>query len=47
VAATAGSLIESALGATLEASRVLNNDLLNFINTASAAAIALLVASRL
>jgi uncharacterized protein (TIGR00297 family) len=47
VAATAGSLIESALGATLEASRVLNNDLLNFINTASAAAVALLLASRL
>lgn len=47
VAATAGSLIESALGATLEASRVVNNDLLNFINTASAAAIALLIASRL
>jgi uncharacterized protein (TIGR00297 family) len=47
IAATAGSLIESALGATLEAPRVLNNDLLNFINTASAAAIALLLASRL
>lgn len=44
IAATAASLIESALGATLEAPRVLNNDLLNFINTASAAGIALLLA---
>lgn len=47
VAATAGSLIESALGATLEGARVLNNDILNFINTASAAAIALLIAARM
>lgn len=47
VAATAGSLIESALGATLEGPRVLNNDLLNFINTASAAGIALLLAAGL
>lgn len=47
IAATAASLIESALGATLEAPRVLNNDLLNFVNTAAAAAIALLLASRL
>jgi uncharacterized protein (TIGR00297 family) len=46
-AATASSLIESALGATLEAPRILNNDLLNFINTASAAAIALWFAARL
>lgn len=46
VAAAAASVIESALGATLEGPRILNNDLLNFINTASAAAIALLLASR-
>lgn len=45
-AATAASFIESALGATMEAPRVLNNDLLNFINTAAAAGIALLIASR-
>ena len=47
VAATAASLLESALGATLEGPRVLNNDLLNFINTAAAAGIALLLAARL
>ncbi len=47
VAATAASLIESALGATLEGPRVLNNDLLNFINTAAAAGIALLLSARL
>ncbi len=46
IAATASSLLESALGATLEGQRVLNNDLLNFINTAAAAGIALLLASR-
>jgi uncharacterized protein (TIGR00297 family) len=46
LAATAASLVESALGATLEATRVLNNDVLNFINTAAAAAFALLLASR-
>lgn len=37
LAATAGALVESALGATLEPRGVLNNDLLNFINTAVAA----------
>jgi uncharacterized protein (TIGR00297 family) len=47
IAVTAASLVESALGATLEGPRVLNNDLLNFVNTAAAAAIALLLASRL
>jgi uncharacterized protein (TIGR00297 family) len=47
VAVTAASLVESALGATLEGPRVLNNDLLNFLNTAAAAAIALMLASRL
>jgi uncharacterized membrane protein len=36
-AATAGALVESMLGATLEARGVVNNDVLNFINTAVAA----------
>ena len=36
--ATAGALVESALGATLEGPGILNNDMLNFINTAVAAA---------
>jgi uncharacterized protein (TIGR00297 family) len=45
IAATAGSLIESWLGATLEAPGVLNNDMLNFINTGSAALIAVALAS--
>jgi uncharacterized protein (TIGR00297 family) len=39
--ATAGAVIESALGATLEGPGILNNDMLNFINTATAAAVAL------
>ncbi len=42
LASTAGALVESALGATFEAQGVLNNDWLNFINTATAAAVALL-----
>jgi uncharacterized membrane protein len=37
IASTAGALIESWLGATLEAPGILNNDMLNFINTAAAA----------
>jgi uncharacterized protein (TIGR00297 family) len=41
VAATAGAVVESALGATLEGPGILNNDLLNFINTSVAAAVAL------
>jgi uncharacterized protein (TIGR00297 family) len=41
VAATAGALVESALAATLEGPGILNNDMLNFINTAVAAAVAL------
>jgi uncharacterized protein (TIGR00297 family) len=41
--ATAGALVESALGATLEGPRILNNDMLNFINTAIAAAVALVL----
>ena len=37
--ATAGALVESALAATLEGPGILNNDMLNFINTAAAAAV--------
>jgi uncharacterized protein (TIGR00297 family) len=44
VGASLASLVESALGATLEAPGVLNNHLLNFINTAVAAAIAVALA---
>lgn len=40
VAATVGSLVESVLGATLEASGVLNNDVLNFLNTVVAVLVA-------
>lgn len=40
-AATVGALVESALGATLEGPGILNNDMLNFVNTAVAAAVAL------
>jgi uncharacterized protein (TIGR00297 family) len=47
VAATAGALVESLLAATLEASGVLDNDLLNFLNTAAAAAAAVLIAWRI
>ena len=42
--ATAGALVESALGATLEGPGILNNDMLNFINTATAAVIAVWLA---
>ena len=42
--AIAGALVESALGATLEGPGILNNDMLNFINTAVAAAVALALA---
>jgi uncharacterized membrane protein len=38
-------LLESWLGATLEAPGILNNDMLNFINTAGAAVTALAVAA--
>jgi uncharacterized protein (TIGR00297 family) len=41
VGALAGSLVESVLAATLEHRGILNNDLLNFINTAVAVAVAL------
>jgi uncharacterized protein (TIGR00297 family) len=44
VGATAGALVESALAATLEGPGILNNDMLNFINTAIAAAAALALA---
>jgi uncharacterized membrane protein len=36
-------LVESVLGATLEKPGILNNDVLNFINTAVAAAVVLLI----
>ena len=45
VASTAGALLESWLGATLEAPGILNNDMLNFINTAAAALAAVTLAS--
>jgi uncharacterized protein (TIGR00297 family) len=44
VGATAGALLESVCAATLEGPGVLNNDMLNFINTAAAAAVALAIA---
>ncbi len=43
VAATVGATVESALAATLEAHRVLNNDILNFLNTLAAAIVALML----
>ena len=42
--ATIGSFAESLLGATLEHPGILNNDMLNFLNTAIAAAAAIVVA---
>ena len=42
--ATAGSFVESLLGATLEASGTVDNDMLNFINTALSAAFAVALA---
>jgi uncharacterized protein (TIGR00297 family) len=44
IGATAGALVESALGATVERRGILNNDMLNFINTAVAAVVALAIA---
>jgi len=41
VGATAGSLLESWLGATLEGPGILNNDVLNFINSAAGVAVTL------
>jgi uncharacterized membrane protein len=43
-AATAAAFLESILGATLEPRGILNNDLLNFMTTASAAGLAMLLA---
>jgi uncharacterized protein (TIGR00297 family) len=43
-AATAGSFAESLLGATLEPAGIVNNDVLNFLNTAIAAAAAIFFA---
>jgi uncharacterized protein (TIGR00297 family) len=40
IAATVASLVEGVLGATLEASGILDNDALNFVNTAVGAALA-------
>jgi uncharacterized protein (TIGR00297 family) len=45
--ATAGALVESALGATLEGPGILNNDMLNFINTAVAAVVTIILTSTL
>jgi uncharacterized protein (TIGR00297 family) len=44
VGATAGALVERAHGATLEGPGILNNDMLNFLNTAVAAAVAVAIA---
>jgi len=44
IAATAGALAESVLAATLEGPGILNNDMLNFINTGVAAVVALVIA---
>jgi uncharacterized protein (TIGR00297 family) len=43
IGATAGALAESVLAATLEAPGILNNDMLNFVNTAVAAGVALAI----
>lgn len=43
VCATIGSLAESVLGATLEGPGILNNDMLNFLNTAIAAGAAVVI----
>jgi len=40
IAATVGSFAESVLGATVEGPGIVNNDVLNFVNTAIAAAVA-------
>ena len=44
LAATLGAFVESLLSATLEGPGILDNDMLNFINTAVAAAVALAIA---
>jgi uncharacterized membrane protein len=47
VGSAAGALVESLLAASLEAPGILNNDALNFINTALAAYVAISVAGAL
>jgi uncharacterized protein (TIGR00297 family) len=47
IAATVASLIEGVLGATLEARGILNNDTLNFVNSAIGAGLAVLIWSGL
>jgi len=47
VAATIGAFAESALGATLEGPGIVNNDVLNFVNTAIAAGVAVALAEAL
>src|SRR5215203_2531278 len=47
IGATAGALLESILAATFEEKGIVNNDLLNFINTASAAYVAVKIAELL
>jgi uncharacterized protein (TIGR00297 family) len=47
IAATVGSLVESVLGATLEGPGIVNNDVLNFVNTAIAAGVAVAVVGAL
>jgi uncharacterized membrane protein len=42
--ATIGSFVESAMGATLEGPGIVNNDVLNFLNTAIAASAAVFLA---
>ena len=44
VGSAVGAIVESVLSATLEGPGILNNDTLNFINTAVAAAVALAIA---
>lgn len=44
IGATAGALVETVLGATLEGPGILDNNVLNFINTAVAAVLALALA---
>lgn len=41
--AAAGSAVESVLASTLESARVVNNDVLNFVNTAAGAAVAIAI----
>jgi uncharacterized membrane protein len=43
VGATAGAFVESVLAATLEGPGLLNNDMLNFINTAVAAVVTIAI----